>query len=319
MASILVVSVADDSHLPFVQQHLDEQMLIIDTFTFPETGKLTYVTRDGIVSVIYNGIDLSSVRSVWYRKPAFIKRAQYPVPEEYKEYAHNAYSSGVKLLFDLLADKFWVSPYQNHMRANNKVLQLAIAQRLGFCVPETIVTNDSTQIEDFQDRFPSIVAKPLKFTPLLSEDGNSIKAFYATSIAKGMPLNTSGLHLTPTIFQQEISPKLDIRITIVGNQVFACSTTPLGSMENKADWRTGITTGQVAYDPIELPEEISDKCVRYLRELGLPFGVIELARDAEGIYWFLELNPNGQWAFVEENTNIVISKAMAEMLSKGSI
>ncbi len=67
----------------------------------------------------------------------------------------------------------------------------------------------------------------------------------------------------------------------------------------------------------DLSDETRLRCIEYVKVLGLQYSAIDLALDEDGKYWFLEVNPNGQWAFVELATVLQISKAIAELLSSG--
>lgn len=88
---------------------------------------------------------------------------------------------------------------------------------------------------------------------------------------------------------------------------------------HEVDWRQGILTEDLAYEPCSVPDDIAEKCVKFVKLLGLTFGVVEFAIDKKGDYWFLEINPNGQWAFIEMETGLEISKEIAKVLEKSSI
>ena len=85
------------------------------------------------------------------------------------------------------------------------------------------------------------------------------------------------------------------------------------------DWRAGHDKdmGELAFEPYALPDKIARQCVVLTRQLGLPFGAIDLVQDDAGETWFLEINPNGQWAFVDKVTADKIGKAIAQMLERG--
>ena len=67
-----------------------------------------------------------------------------------------------------------------------------------------------------------------------------------------------------------------------------------------------------------LPEEIADKCRRYLQHMGLNFGCFDFIVTPDGEYVFLECNPNGQWLWVELATGLKIADAIADFLSSQS-
>jgi len=55
--------------------------------------------------------------------------------------------------------------------------------------------------------------------------------------------------------------------------------------------------------------------LRLLKHAGLRYGAIDMRRTPDGRYVFLEVNPAGQWRFVEEVTGQPITAAMASLLT----
>jgi len=83
------------------------------------------------------------------------------------------------------------------------------------------------------------------------------------------------------------------------------------------DWRAGDHYGGTIIQAFELPASIARACVLHVKEMGLKYGGIDLLLDREDNFWFLENNPNGQWAFIEEATGQPIGKAIAKLLMTG--
>ena len=53
-----------------------------------------------------------------------------------------------------------------------------------------------------------------------------------------------------------------------------------------------------------------------MKDLGLCFGAIDMILTPKNEYVFLEVNPNGQWGWIEELTRVPISSAVANLLIK---
>jgi D-alanine-D-alanine ligase-like ATP-grasp enzyme len=64
----------------------------------------------------------------------------------------------------------------------------------------------------------------------------------------------------------------------------------------------------------DLPASIAEQCVRLTQSFNLRFSAIDLVLDVEGEYWFLEMNPNGQWAWVESRVGLPISETIVDEL-----
>jgi glutathione synthase/RimK-type ligase-like ATP-grasp enzyme len=69
------------------------------------------------------------------------------------------------------------------------------------------------------------------------------------------------------------------------------------------------------HKPHNLPDEISKKVINLVHRLGLNFGAIDIILTPDQRYVFLEVNPNGQWGWVEDLTGLPISDAIIDLLS----
>jgi len=98
--------------------------------------------------------------------------------------------------------------------------------------------------------------------------------------------------------------------------VFAARIEHKGDDTDIRDWRLGHYEGELSIQPDEnFSQETAQKCIEHAKRLGLTFSAIDFVVDNKGVYWFLENNPNGQWAFVEQETGQQIGKAIAELLT----
>jgi Glutathione synthase/Ribosomal protein S6 modification enzyme (glutaminyl transferase) len=115
----------------------------------------------------------------------------------------------------------------------------------------------------------------------------------------------------PVIFQDYIDAKADIRITIVGEEIFAAA---IYSQETsyKVDFRMDM--GNARVEEIQLPQSVSDKLLKLMNRLGLMYGAIDMRQTSDDRYVFLEINPAGQWLFIENRTRQPISDRVARLL-----
>jgi glutathione synthase/RimK-type ligase-like ATP-grasp enzyme len=119
------------------------------------------------------------------------------------------------------------------------------------------------------------------------------------------------VRLAPVIFQELVPDATDVRVTVVGERLFATEITrPAGGYE--LDYRMDLETA--SFEPAELPKETQDGIHALMRRLGLVYGAVDLLRTPDGEHVFLEINPAGEWRFVEERTGQRITEAMAELL-----
>jgi glutathione synthase/RimK-type ligase-like ATP-grasp enzyme len=110
-----------------------------------------------------------------------------------------------------------------------------------------------------------------------------------------------------------INKQFDLRVTVVGRNAFAAEIHSQDSEETAVDWRKG-TRPDLVHKEHQPADDVAAKCIEITRSFGLRFSAIDLVLDHEGRYWFLELNPNGQWAWIERRVGLPISSAIAEEL-----
>jgi hypothetical protein len=143
--------------------------------------------------------------------------------------------------------------------------------------------------------------------------------FYATIIDREKAVSLEGLHLAPAIFQRAIDAQYDVRVNVVGSEAFGAVIRNEGvATSTIRDWRIGHSKGVMLIDEYSLPPDIVGKCMAYTQRSGLLFGAFDFAVDKEGRFWFLEDNPNGQWAFIEQRTRQPIGRSIAALLTVDS-
>jgi glutathione synthase/RimK-type ligase-like ATP-grasp enzyme len=196
--------------------------------------------------------------------------------------------------------------------AECKPLQLALAKKIGFEIPSTRVVSSISDVgRVFREMGPGLVAKPVRSGFLSDGDGGF--AMYTTRLTSEMLAASSNAVPTPIIVQKEIVKRSDIRVTVVGTQVFAAEILSQDDPSAIVDWRR-TENPDLEHRRIDLPERVQGQCVQLLRGLNLTFGAIDLIRTADDSFVFLEINPSGQWLWIEDQLDYPISNAVADYL-----
>lgn len=205
-----------------------------------------------------------------------------------------------------LADRC-VSPPDVLQAARWKLPQLALAKRLGFRVPATLITTDPDRIERFRQA-GSTVIKAVGDAIVATRQGERHGHTHALSADE--PLD--GVRAAPVLAQRLVAKVADIRATVVGRSVFAVRITlPPGA---PIDFR--ITPPEDAhYEVVVLDETVVAKIRAFVGSFGLRFAAFDFAEDEHGELWFLECNPNGQWAWLEPPTGLDITGALVDLLT----
>jgi glutathione synthase/RimK-type ligase-like ATP-grasp enzyme len=315
-SKIVVISDYRDAHIDFVQRHLDKQVYLLDPGAIVKGDDLSYYygpDRKNLL-VLHKGQELTDVDAVWYRKPVPYEFFDLPLDDTYREYSIDALTRHRDVLYSTFKDAFWVSSVNAVRCASVKPVQLEVASKIGFSVPETLVTSSPRQAEEFVRRHKACIAKPIS---VKFPKGRALLAKLVTADQK---LDYRGLVLDPMIFQEFIEPAAELRITVVGDKEFAATVSGEnadGVNSHFRDWRTGGFDDTFAAAKYRLSVRLKRQCIELVKSYNLQFGAIDLIVDKRGRAWFLEINPNGQWAFIEEETGQPIGKAIAELLTFG--
>ena len=252
-------------------------------------------------------IELDKISAAYFRRPTAPHLAH--TANQYREYLSREWGALLDSLYSSIGERWFSSP-DSIFLAEDKPRQLRLAKQIGFLVPETVVTNRLEAAKAIQRSFP-VIAKPLRMGLLNSRDDGPI--VYTSSVESLSEDDRSQISACPVIFQRHIEKMLDIRVTVVGSRVFSCAIFSQESDETKLDWRRGSNPA-LRHEIFDLPSETESKCVEIVRSQNLRFGAIDLIQDEDGKLWFLECNPNGQWAWIENRTGLPIASAIADEL-----
>lgn len=216
-----------------------------------------------------------------------------------------------KNLWVSLNAKKWLSLPKNVYETENKILQLKLGRTLGFTIPKTLITCDKESIKDFfLECNNKIIVKPIYSGEYVKTESLSGQIF--TSLITENDLESLDDSLPfPSIYQEYVDKDREIRVTVVGNDVFAASVDSQSTEKTKIDWRKE----PLKFKRFKLPEDISQKCINLVKQLGLNFGAIDLIYTPNKEYVFLEINPNGQWVWIETDTQQPIADAIIQFLT----
>jgi len=201
----------------------------------------------------------------------------------------------------------WVSAPAAIGAAEDKARQIGTAREVGFAVPATVWTNDVERAHAVTAAGAAVVKTVT--AAHWESDGEAAFVFAHSLTADDLPTDASNFAFAPAVLQTQITPKRDVRATVVGDRVLAAET----HAKSGVDWRLEDGLDWRLHD---LPPVIARRCRALVDALGLQFGGIDLALDRDGTYWFLEINPNGEWGWLQ-TAGLGIASALADLLTYG--
>lgn len=321
MSYVLIISNSQDIHSDVVENRLREKnvrVIRFNTDEFISSGIKLSFNLDismGYISTNNDKVNFSEISSVWYRRPGVI---QTNIPDLYqREFAEKECDELVKQLYFSLDNALWVSKYSSLERARRKLPQLLVARDFGFEVPKTLITNSACEVRDFfKDCNGKTIYKTLRTPVIKPSEGPELWGIPTTLLTDRHIESIELIENTGGIFQEYIAKQYEVRVTIIGKDIFAVKIDSQSEDSAKIDWRDAVAFGKVKVLPHELPADIAEKCKRIISTYGLEFGAIDLILTPENKYIFLEVNCNGQWLWVEEYTNQPLIESMANLLIK---
>lgn len=252
-------------------------------------------------------LDSDRLRSVFYRRPVFLRDYGEPSYTPFERFQRYQWAAFLRNLM-VLDSCHWVNHPAATYLAEHKAVQLRVASKVGFTIPETVIANQVAHLPAALLRNDRLVAKGLD-TVLLRR--GSRETFGFTHILDRSSILDEEVRAAPVLFQKPIVNKLDIRVTVVGSDVFAASIVADGE-PIEGDWR--CRKGDARFLHYSLPAEVAMKCIRIVTELGLGYGAIDLALEGEK-YYFLEINPTGEWAWLVDSADLPIDATIAKCLA----
>jgi glutathione synthase/RimK-type ligase-like ATP-grasp enzyme len=310
--TVLVIAQEADAHTQAVVREIESlggDVAIADLSDFPQRSQLNiHYTCCGErrfeLSIGGQARDLGEVSAGWWRRPQQPRVSATIASETHRLFALNEAAEALAGLWHAL-EVFWVNdPALDHV-AHRKITQLRVAQQCGFRLPDTLISNDPDRARLFIDRhgYRNVVYKA--FSALEDE-------WRETRLLRPEELSLlENVQYAPVIFQEYVEAAYDLRITLVGDAVFAAA---IHSQETSypVDFRMDMASAEIK--PVDLPPEVEAQLRTYLRVLGLQYGAVDMRLRPDGEYVFLEINPAGQWLFVEEATKQPIASTLAQLL-----
>ena len=317
---IIIVTQEFDPHTDLMMIELREKgydPIRVHTEDFPLNGSISVRfgenVRTGILRTSKHILDANDIRSIWWRRPK-----PYNLPQDLSkderifvrnELEHTLYG----MLYAL--DCYWMS-FPPYIRiASYKPHQLSRAVELGFIVPKTLITMDPEEAHAFYEECDQNIVYKTLTQPQPIPD--MPKAVYTTPIGSEQLEVLETVRVTPCQFQEYIPKRIELRVTVIGDDIFTAEIHSQAHERTSVDWRhygepTPIRQGH-------LPTEIAEQCYALTKSYGLNFGAIDMIVTPDGEYVFLEINPNGQWIWLQEYVpELKMKEAMISCLVRGN-
>lgn len=298
---LLILTNSRDATADFLVPILNESetsFLRLDTDTITDDLKIYYRPAGAAFHVGDVFVTPYEVSHVWYRRPERLTSTQFGDSPEGR-FALSEWSEAVEGFLSQVPRQRWMNHPSANALASNKLDQMTIARSLGFSIPDTLVTQDKDEAREFINQHElRVIVKPLSSGYIERQNGAD-SLIYTNRVTEADLDALSDVAACPTLFQQFVRKATDVRITVVDDAMHSIA---LYAKEPNGEQRCDVRRDNMAdvrYELAELPPKVATMVRSLMSHYGLRFAAIDMVVDLNGVWHFLEINPNGQWAWMD--------------------
>jgi len=311
--TIAILTLRNDLHALAIQhacaRFSDVGCVVIEMDSLASSGAFSWSSHDESVAEL---VDRSAKRIrpgncavAWYRRVGFHQATAQSADEAESDLINNDCRAAFAGLFATRFKGTWVSEPDATANAENKLLQLDTARRVGLRIPETLVSQNPDDVLRFCSQHARVIVKPVKGTirrPLLT----------SRIVRPLTPEFLDAVSICPAIYQEEVPGTKHLRVVLFGNHCYSA----LLSAE-ALDWRANL---DIPCSPTVISSALRERLLEFLSQMGLRMGVFDLkyVEESDVSVW-LEVNPQGQFLFLEGMADLPLTDAFSDFLRETAL
>jgi ATP-GRASP peptide maturase of grasp-with-spasm system len=213
--------------------------------------------------------------------------------------------------FSLFKNKNWFDRPE-YIRRVKKIDVLNLAQKYGLKIPTTFITNNRDRALEFLKTYGRLISKPISDIAYFDNDSYEFKLL-TTEVTEELLL-ASNEWFYPTLFQQLLEKRSDLRVFYLAGQCYAMAILSQFDPDTIIDFRNYNGKKFARMIPYKLPAEIELSVNDLMKELQLKNGSLDFVLTTNGDHYFLEVNPLGQFGMTSYPCNYKLEKKIAQYL-----
>ncbi|MBS1590150.1 MAG: grasp-with-spasm system ATP-grasp peptide maturase [Bacteroidetes bacterium] len=203
----------------------------------------------------------------------------------------------------------------------NKIQNLKIAKNCGLKIPETLICTCFSSLQNFLQKYPFVISKPIRSGYLKTKDiliHTSTKQISIDTL-KELKEKIKGNSFLPSLFQQYIEKKFELRIFFFEKTFYPMAIFSQQNEKTKIDFRNYDDSRPNRCVPFKLPLSIEEKLNSFVTHINMRSGSIDIIYSINNEYVFLEINPIGQFQWLDKGCNYYIDKKIASYLINNTV
>lgn len=319
MSVLLITRSDDNASVEMVGRALvarGVQPIRLDTDRYPEGVWLSTAYAGGrwtrTLSTPRETVDLGEVTALWYRR--FFAGGGLPL--SLGDTREACVNEARRTMYGTIAALgcFELDPLVAVRKADHKELQLAKAAEFGLDVPPTLFSNEPRAVKQFWEQVGGRMITKMQSSFAIYREG--VENVVYTNAVKVDDLDAlDGLRYSPMIFQELVEKVVELRVTVVGRQVFAASIDSQRKAETAVDWRRDGVGLIEDWQPYTLPDPVREGLLELTAEFGLNYAAADFIVTKDGRHVFLEINAGGEWFWLARSPGLPIAEALADTLA----
>lgn len=278
----------------------------------PETGRVAFGDEERRILAGGVEVDLALCTGVWmwHDDPPAAPDADPATAR----YVRREWDLALMAFAALTPRAHWINhPESARWIESNKLEQMRVAEHVGYDVPPTLLSNDVDRIMAFADRFGAVAVKSQGAAWRERPDGQVEAAYTQRCTSSELREHGRALARAPVIVQPYLDKAYELRVTVVDDTAFFCRIDSQASERTQIDWRR-YDHARVAHELVEPPREDVQRALALVRASGLRYAAFDLLCTPDDRTYFLDLNPSGQFAWIEALTNAPIVRTLSGAL-----
>ena len=282
--------------------------------------KLDVTTGSFAFTIGGRTIDLHDIDAVWYRKGKHWLCDQfYPVTVE----EHSRFTTYLNAR--LASEETRLSEYLHYIiktsvpvlgsatKGNlNKLLVLDAARSVGLLVPDFHVTNYREGILQVLQQWPDSITKALSDGLYLFENIERNTGYFSyTEAVNKENIDQLPEIISPSLLQGRINKKFEVRTFFLEGSCYSMVIFSQADEQTKVDYRRYNEVKPNRYVPFIIPKDLQEKLSQLFNKLELNTGSVDFIVDQDDNFYFLEINPVGQFGMVSAPCNYYLEREIA--------
>lgn len=322
--NILIVTYsADMFSVPHVAEQCrklgaETQFLLVDYFPNSATFCQFFDENGAVSAKIVQGdteINLSEIDAVWFRRMHHVGMGlEKQVSSDFYDICISETMATLQGYLESI-DCQQMSKPSVYKTMDFKPEQIATARRLGWKTPDTLIGNNTEEAIKFVKSCKNgAIAKPVGGFMYIGEDGHAQGMYTSVLTVEDLKDPNFNLELSPMILQENVKKKLELRVTVVGSQVFCFSIDSQKHEGGKTDWRAIGSETLDEWEVYTLPKEIKSLVLKTMKHYKLNYGAFDIIINEKGEYVYLECNSGGEFGWLDQKSDFRISRSIGSWL-----